>query len=260
MQESSINGIPKVIHYCWFGGKPLPELARKCIDSWRRFCPDYEIRQWDESNFDVQSCDYVKEAYAAKKWAFVSDYARFWILYNHGGVYFDTDVELLKPIDPILEKGGFMGVEVAPGDFVGGNADLIVAPGLGIAVAKNDPFYERILKYYQDIHFMLSDGSLNTMTVGSHVTELLRANGLKNEDVMQTVCGINIYPKRFFNPIDLNSGKCKLTDDTVSIHHYAATWVSGKTKFRDGVFRFIYRVFGKRVAEALKKAYRNLSS
>ena len=152
-----------------------------------------------------------------------------------------------------------MGVEVAPGDFVGSKTDLIVAPGLGIAVAKDDPFYAKILSYYQDIHFMFSDGSLNTTTVGSHVTELLKANGLRNEDVMQTVCGINIYPKRFFNPIDLNSGKCEITEDTVAIHHYAATWVSKKTKFRDGAFRFIYRVFGKKVAGALKKAYRKLS-
>ena len=260
MQDTLSNGIPKTIHYCWFGGKPLPELAEKCIASWRRFCPDFEIRRWDESNFDLNSCDYIREAYEAKKWAFVSDYARFWILYNHGGVYFDTDVELIKPLEPVLENGGFMGVEVAPGDFVGGNDDLIVAPGLGIAIPKGDPFYGEILAYYQGIHFIMPDGSLNLMTVGSHVTELLKANGLKNENTLQSVRGINIYPKRFFNPMNMNSGKPEITDDTVSIHHYAATWVNRKTKVRDGVFRFIYRVFGEKDAEALKKVYRKITS
>ena len=254
-----INGIPKVIHYCWFGGKPLPPLAEKCIASWKEHCPDYEIRRWDESNFDFSSCDYSKEAYEAGKWAFVSDYARFRILYDNGGVYFDTDVELLKPLDPILEKGAFMGVESAPGDFAGGNTDLIVAPGLGIAVEKHNPFYGEILDYYQKIHFVLDDGSLNTMTVGSHVTELLKKNGLRDEDQLQTICNINIYPRRYFNPVNLNSGRIELTPDTVSIHHYAATWVSGKIKIRDKAFRLIYRVFGEKVAERMKKIYRKLS-
>lgn len=104
--------IPKIIHYCWFGGNPLPELAVKCIESWKKYCPDYEIKRWDESNFDLKCCDYVKEAYQAKKWAFVSDYVRFKVLYDEGGLYFDTDVELIKPIDDILARGPFMGVEV----------------------------------------------------------------------------------------------------------------------------------------------------
>ena len=104
--------IPKIIHYCWFGGNPLPELAVKCIESWKKYCPDYEIKRWDESNFDLNCCDYVKEAYQAKKWAFVSDYVRFKVLYNEGGLYFDTDVELIKSIDDILAHGPFMGVEI----------------------------------------------------------------------------------------------------------------------------------------------------
>ena len=152
-----------------------------------------------------------------------------------------------------------MGIETVPGDFVGGNSSLIVAPGLGIAISKGNSFYANILEYYQSIHFLLPDGSLNIKTVGSHVTDLLRDHGLKNEDVLQCICGINIFPKRFFNPTNLNSGKLELVDDTVSIHHYAATWVSKKTKIRDGVFKLIYRVFGKKVAEVLKKAYRKLN-
>ena len=103
--------IPKIIHYCWFGGNPLPELAIKCIESWKKYLPDYEIKEWNESNFDINCCAYVREAYEAKKWAFVSDYARFWILYQHGGLYFDTDVELIKSIDDLIVKGAFMGCE-----------------------------------------------------------------------------------------------------------------------------------------------------
>ena len=103
--------IPKVIHYCWFGGNPLPELAKICIDSWKKYLPDYEIKEWNETNFDLDSCEYIREAYNCKKWAFVSDYARFWILYNYGGLYFDTDVEILNPLDDIIKCGSFMGNE-----------------------------------------------------------------------------------------------------------------------------------------------------
>ena len=101
--------IPKIIHYCWFGRNPLPDSAKKCIESWRKFFPEYEIKEWNEDNFDVHLIPYVEEAYNAKKYAFVSDYARFWILYFYGGVYFDTDVEVIRPMDDILAKGGFMG-------------------------------------------------------------------------------------------------------------------------------------------------------
>ena len=103
--------IPKIIHYCWFGGNELSELAKKCISSWRKYCPDYEIIEWNESNFDINLCQYVREAYKEKKWAFVSDYARFWILYNFGGIYMDTDVELIKSIDDLVEYGSYMGCE-----------------------------------------------------------------------------------------------------------------------------------------------------
>ena len=103
--------IPRIIHYCWFGGNQLPELAQKCIESWKKYFPDYEIKEWNESNFDLNCCDYVKEAYTAKKWAFVSDYARFWILYNYGGLYFDTDVEVIRDMSEIVNRGAFMGCE-----------------------------------------------------------------------------------------------------------------------------------------------------
>ena len=119
--------IPKVIHYCWFGRNPLPDSALKCIESWKKYLPDYEIVQWNEDNFDVNSIPYVAEAYAARKYAFVSDYARFYVLYNQGGVYFDTDVEAVAPLDDILEKGPYMGMERAL------SGEMAVNPGLGFA-------------------------------------------------------------------------------------------------------------------------------
>ena len=122
--------IQKVIHYCWFGGKPIDKLGEKCIASWKKYCPDYEIKRWDESNYNLEACDYVKEAYQAKKWAFVSDYVRFDILYHYGGLYFDTDVELIKPIDDIVSKGPFMGCESH-------QKKSTVAPGLGLAIIDN---------------------------------------------------------------------------------------------------------------------------
>ena len=126
--------IPKIIHYCWFGRNPLPELARKCIASWRKYLPDYEIKEWNEDNFDVNIIPYTAEAYAQKKYAFVSDYARFWILYRYGGIYFDTDVEVIRPLDDIIARGCFMGFETDPAPKQNG-VDACVNPGLGLGVA-----------------------------------------------------------------------------------------------------------------------------
>ena len=137
--------IPKVIHYCWFGGNPLPESAQKCIASWRKFLPDYEIKEWNESNFDVNAIPYTAQAYAAKKYAFVSDYARFSILYDNGGLYFDTDVEVIRPMDDIIENGPFMGFEI---DASGIDFKKAVAPGLGLGANPGLGLYKEILEHY----------------------------------------------------------------------------------------------------------------
>ena len=133
--------IPKVIHYCWFGRNPLPPLALKCIESWKKFFPDYEIKEWNEDNFDINIIPYTKEAYEAKKYAFVSDYARFWILYQYGGVYFDTDVEVIKDMRPLVVCGNFMGKEIgALMKTKNGNEVACVNPGLGLAASKGNLF------------------------------------------------------------------------------------------------------------------------
>lgn len=214
--------IPKKIHYCWFGGNEKPELANKCIESWKKYCPEYEIVEWNESNFDVHCCAYVEEAYSKKKWAFVSDYARFWILYHNGGVYFDTDVELIKPIDDIVQKGSFMGCEW----LVEKNGKLTtgVATGLGLAFEANDGICKSILDDYENSLFIKKDGSLNTETVVARVTRILKRFGYEESDGIQKVDNIYIYPPEYFCPMNYSTGELSITCNTRSIHHYMASW------------------------------------
>ncbi len=257
--------IPKKIHYCWFGRGKKTKLARKCIESWKKYCPDYEIVEWNEDNFDVNINAYVKEAYQAKKYAFVSDYARFYILYHEGGVYFDTDVELIKPIDEIVAKGAFMGCETdgcnslqeiyEPNKFgeVNPGLGIAAAPGLGIAAAPGLRLYEEILEYYNGIHFLMPDGSLNQKTVVAYTTEVLLANGLKDTNEIQQVGGVWIYPKEYFCPMDNSTGKLVITEKTVSIHWYSKSWVGTKQKIISKIARPFHRIFGDDCFRWLKK-------
>lgn len=214
--------IPKVIHYCWFGRNPLPRLAQKCIASWRKYFPDYDIKEWNEDNFDVNIISYTKEAYEAKKYAFVSDYARFWILYHYGGLYFDTDVEVIKSMDDIIAKGPFMGCEKDAG--ISGATALAVAPGLGLGVNPGLGLYGELLNLYAGFHFLKENGDLDLKTVVDYTTELLVSHGLNNSSEIQKVAGIWIYPKEYFCPIDYRTNQMIITANTRSIHHYAASW------------------------------------
>lgn len=209
--------IPKVIHYCWFGKNPLPQLAVDCINSWKKYCPDYEIKEWNEDNFDFNCCDYVREAYEEGKWAFVSDYARFHIINQEGGVYFDTDVELLKPIDDIVERGPFMGIE---------RGEESVNVGLGFGAYTGFPFLSEVLAYYKTQHFRKEDGTLDQTTVVTRVTNLLKQYGYKNVNKKQYVHKVYIYPTEYFCPMDYLTCKVKITPKTRTIHHYASSWVN----------------------------------
>lgn len=214
LRNKKMNEIPKVIHYCWFGGNPLPELAIKCIASWKKFLPDYEIREWNESNYDVQKNKYIAQAYDAKKYAFVSDYARFDILYQYGGIYFDTDVEVIKPLDEILKRGAFAGVESAGA----------LAAGLGIASPVASPIYKEILRSYDNSDFLYKNGSMNLTTVVDRVSKIFAEHGFTNKNEIQTIADVTIYPSDYFCPIDPKTGILNVTDNTYTIHHYAATW------------------------------------
>lgn len=235
--------IPKIIHYCWFGGNPLPPLAIKCIESWKKFFPGYEILEWNENNFDVNCIEYAREAYAAKKWAFVSDYARLKILYEHGGLYFDTDVEVIKDMSHIIDAGAFMGLET----------DSAAAPGLGLAAAPGLGLYKEILEDYEKSHFLKDDGSLDLTTIVERTTKILAAHGFQQTTGVQTICGINIYPKDYFNPIDMKSGRLIITDHTVSIHHYMASWESKGNLLRGKIYKLISRILGRNTAEFVRK-------
>lgn len=231
--------IPKIIHYCWFGRNPLPDFAIKCIDSWRKFFPDYEIKEWNEDNFDVNIIPYTAEAYRVKKYAFVSDYARFWILYHYGGLYFDTDVEVIKSMDDIIERGAFMGIEV---ETIGEQVPA-VAPGLGLGIEPKANMYKDILDYYVPIHFLKDDGSYNQITVVRHVTSVLEKYGLRATNELQQVGGIWIYPKDYFNPLDDLTGKLNKTDNTRTIHWYTRTW-SDSPNWKIKLSRWSHRIFG----------------
>lgn len=243
--------IPKIIHYCWFGRNPLPPLAVKCIASWKKYLPDYEIKEWNEDNFDVNVIPYTQEAYAAKKYAFVSDYARFWILYRYGGLYFDTDVEVIRPLDDIVERGAFMGLErdyekraavrsaVAPGLGLGCN------PGLGLGCNPGLGQYKRIIDAYANFHFLKDDGSLNLKTVVDYTTEMLMQDGLENKLGIQKVGDIYIYPSEYFCPINITTKRLHITPNTRTIHHYAASWTKKglKKKIKGIVRKFIPETF-----------------
>lgn len=228
--------IPKIIHYCWFGRNPLPPLATKCISSWKKYLPDYEIKEWNEDNFDINAIEYTKEAYAAKKYAFVSDYARFWILYQYGGLYFDTDVEIIRPIDDIVKRGAFMGCETNGGN----NTQISVAPGLGLGFEKGNSLLKELIDFYSNMHFLKEDGTPNlSTTIVGHTTEYLKTKGLKNTSGIQEVEGIFIYPSEYFCPINVVTDKLHVTENTRSIHHYAATWQTKKFKFKKFIRRFV---------------------
>ena len=177
--------IPKVVHYCWFGGNQLPDDAKKCIESWRKFFPEYEIKEWNERNFDVNCCDYVKEAYAAQKWAFVSDYARFWILYHEGGLYFDTDVELLKPIDSLLEYKAFIALEVGSPTPYG---RLILAnSGSGIGAEPHSETVRKMMRVYESIPMITETGRIDHTTCSERATHVLKKLGFDGKNRFQTV-------------------------------------------------------------------------
>lgn len=228
--------IPKKIHYCWFGRNPLPGSARKCIESWKKYFPDHEIIEWNEDNYDVYKLPYLREAYESGKYAYVSDYARYDILYHEGGIYFDTDVEVISSFDDILSNGAFLGCEVN-GKYSQDDAraeikeeeyenySIRVNPGLGMATESGTLFYKEILELYKNLRFINADGSFNSVAVVRNTTTTLVKYGLQDLGDRQTILGINIYPMDYFNPLDSKTGLLHKTCNTHSIHWYTMSWM-----------------------------------
>ncbi|MBQ6614278.1 MAG: glycosyl transferase [Clostridia bacterium] len=212
--------IPKVIHYCWFGKGNLPKLTEKCIKSWKKYCPEYKIVCHNEENFDFSQNRYAKEAYEAGKWAFVSDYARLKVLYDEGGIYLDTDVELIKPLDDLIEENGYMGFDD------GG----LVASGLGFAAEKGSALVGALLGDYDDISFILPDGTYDLTACPDRSTNTLIKLGMDINVKDQIFMGVRMLPEDYLCPIKYYSGKKVITKNTRSIHHFSASWTSSAAK------------------------------
>lgn len=235
--------IPKIIHYCWFGGNPLPELAQKCIASWKKYCPDYEIKEWNESNYDVTKNAYMYEAYQAKKWGFVPDYARLDIIYEYGGIYLDTDVELLRSLDGFLSQEAFMGFE----------DESHINFGQGFGAVPGHVMLKRVLEDYADRHFFLPDGMPDLVPSPKINTAVLLKCGMVPNSTLQEVDGLAVYPTEYFCPKDFASKKLKITKNTVSIHHFDGSWVPENEKYRHELRAKLYKVFPKKLASHIAR-------
>ena len=212
-KEKESKFVPKVIHYCWFGKSPLPEDAKKCIESWKKFMPEYKIIEWNEENFDINQNKYVKEAYGSKKYAFVSDYARLKIIYDHGGIYFDTDVELIKRIPEKFLKNGYLARE----------DKKYINTGLGFAAKKNNKTIKRMLDDYMVIPFVKEDGAFDMTPCPVRNTKSIKI--LKHID-------LEILQPEYASPLNWKNGVLKITKNTFSIHHYEASWSDDDSKKR----------------------------
>lgn len=206
--------IPKKIHYCWFGKKPLPQEARKCIESWKKYCPDYEIIEWNENNYDLNKNEYVKYTYENKKYAFLTDYVRLDIIYNEGGIYLDTDVEIVKNFDPLLNSDGFIGMEQTG----------TINTGQGFGARKFHPFVKENKEYYEKKSFFDKNGEFKREICVPITTKILKNKGLKNKNEKQLIYEMNIYPTDYFCPKKIGTNKITITNNTYSIHHFESSW------------------------------------
>lgn len=239
--------IPKIIHFVWVGGKPLTPLAERCIETWKKYCPDYEIKRWDETNFDINANRYCREAYESKKWAFVSDYIRVKVLYEFGGIYMDTDVEVTKNLNKFLHHPAFSGFE---------NATMI--PTGIMASEKGNLWMKNLLSYYDNRSFYINKKELDLTTNVVSITEttkkmypnmVLEGKYLELKDVV-------FYPKDYFCPIDYETGECLLTKNTHTIHHFSGSWVPKPNIFKrmEIAFKsFVKLIIGKKNTEKIKQ-------
>lgn len=225
--------IPKKIHYCWFGGKEKPAEVLRMMASWRKHCPDYEIKEWNETNFDIHLNRYCEEAYAARKWAFVSDVARLWALVHEGGIYLDTDVEVVRPLDGLLHHRAFLGFE---------GSEWIATSTMG--AEPGHPFFIHFLLSYDHRRFLNDDGTLDQTTNVEELTHRLEVvYGIRKDGILQQAGDITLYPTDYFCPYDYINGQLNRTENTYSIHRYAQTWIK-RSKWKTIVSRWFHRLIG----------------
>lgn len=229
------NQIPKKIHYCWFGKKEKPYIVKKCIKSWKEKLKEYEIIEWNEDNFDITSNEFVRQAYNCGKFAFVSDYVRVYALYNYGGIYLDTDVEIIKEFtDDILENDSFWGFE---------EKNFIATSTIG--AKKGNEFINKFLNSYNNKKFINDDGEIDTLTNVAIVSEMIKKIGIKLDGTFQRIDGIaTIYPQEYFSPYDYINCYSKQTNNTVAIHHYYKSWLPYSTRVKTGIKKILATCIG----------------
>lgn len=235
--------IPKKIHYCWFGEAKKNKLFDKCCKSWKKFFPDYEIIEWNEKNFDVNCNAYVKEAYENKKYAFVSDYARLKIIYDNGGIYLDTDVEILKNYSGLLKNNGYLAFENKKN----------INTGLGFAANKGNEIIKSIMDSYEDIHFIDEKGNMDLLPCPARNMEVLSKIGLRYSDNIQEFYGFKVYPPKYFCGFDLDNSCYNIEEETVTVHHYDGSWTGKKEKIVSKLKRKICSVLGRKNVEKIRR-------
>ena len=241
-----MDTIPKIIHYCWFGGNKKSKLIEKCIESWKKYCPDYEIIEWNEKNFDINKNLYIKQAYASKKWAFVTDYVRLDVVYHYGGIYLDTDVELIKSLDDLLQYNAFLASE----------NNKLIATGLGFGAVKNNKIIKLIMDSYKDIPFISEyDGTMDlTACTTRNTTTLEEIYGNLSEKMNSFIDdNVILLGKEYLCPFDVHTGSMKKTKNTYGIHWYNASWRDNKTNIREKILRPIKRIIGYKNFDILKR-------
>lgn len=241
--------IPKKIHYFWVGGSQMPEKNKACVESWKKFCPDYEIVEWNESNYDFSVCTYMAQAYEAKLWGFVPDYARLDIIYREGGIYLDTDVELLRSLDALLSYKAFLGFE-SPGS---------VALGLGFGAEPGNEIFRQMRDMYHSFSFYKEDGTPNIIPSPVYATDFLKSYGLKPDGKRQSVHGIEVFPAEYFAPLCYADNRLNITEHTYSIHWYHASWHTPQQRERTRRIQKINRIFGRRLGSVVNRGYSVIS-
>lgn len=212
--------IPKIIHFIWFGGNPFPEKVQYCIESWKKYLPDYQFMLWNEEAFDVTTLPFTEQAYMHKKWAFVSDYVRVYALYKYGGWYLDTDIEIVRPLMSLEQYRLVLGTD---------EEGFLTAL---MGSEKTHPFWKKMLDYYHNIQFIQSDGSLNMEVNNTYLQKQLLTYGYIIENKYQELAeGIVVFPDDYFHVVSLTTGKRHQTKNTYAIHWHTLLWVSNKTRF-----------------------------
>lgn len=234
--------IPKVIHYCWFGNGEKPKSVIKCMESWKAHCPDYKIVEWNESNFDVNMCEFTQKAYSQRKFAFVSDVARLVAIQKQGGIYVDTDVEIIKNMDCLLDNKGFIGFE----------NNNYVNSGQIIAGEENNQMIAQMIEHYKNIKLKENEPPYSFISCPIINTQILLDNGLQKTGKKQVIEDMTVYPVDYFNPLNSATNKLSKTDNTYSIHWYSQSWMPASLRLKSKLTKIAHRILGEDCFKKLK--------